>query len=160
MPFTVDGATVPVEVRYAPGGWTVRHGDDSTCLSALHLDGVRLTGLLGTQQLNASVVRDRDTLHVFTPQGRRVLGDASALQLAGDQADAGASLSAPMPGKVIALLVEAGSRVRKGQPLLVMEAMKMEHTLSAPADGLIEKLPFRVGDQVGEGAALVGFVAG
>jgi 3-methylcrotonyl-CoA carboxylase alpha subunit len=38
--------------------------------------------------------------------------------------------------------------------------MKMEHTLSAPADGVVEKLPFRVGDQVSEGAALVGFVAG
>lgn len=157
--FTVDGAPIAVEVRYASGGWTVRYADDSTCLSSLRRDGARLTGLLGTQQLNASVVRDRDALHVFTPQGRRVLSDASAPQLAADQADAGASLSAPMPGKVIALLVEAGSKVRKGQPLLVMEAMKMEHTLSAPADGLIEKLPFRVGDQVGEGAALVGFVA-
>jgi 3-methylcrotonyl-CoA carboxylase alpha subunit len=115
---------------------------------------------MGTQQLNASVVKDRESLHLFMPQGHRVLGYAPALSLAGDQSDAGASLSAPMPGKVIAIMVEAGHRVRKGQALLVMEAMKMEHTLSAPADGVVEKLPFRVGDQVSEGAALVGFVAG
>jgi len=158
--FLDRGASVPVEVVYSPGGWTVQAMGDSTCLSSLRRDGVRLTGLMGTQQLNASVVKDRESLHLFMPQGHRVLGYAPALSLAGDQSDAGASLSAPMPGKVIAIMVEAGHRVRKGQALLVMEAMKMEHTLSAPADGVVEKLPFRVGDQVSEGAALVGFVAG
>jgi 3-methylcrotonyl-CoA carboxylase alpha subunit len=64
-----------------------------------------------------------------------------------------------MPGKVIALLVEPGARVRRGQPLLVMEAMKMEHTIAAPGDGVVERLLYRVGDQVAEGAPLVGFAA-
>ena len=47
---------------------------------------------------------------------------------------AGGRLSAPMPGRVTRLLVEAGSTVRRGQPLMVIEAMKMEHTIIAPAD--------------------------
>jgi 3-methylcrotonyl-CoA carboxylase alpha subunit len=64
-----------------------------------------------------------------------------------------------MPGKVIALLVEAGAKVRKGQPMLVMEAMKMEHTIAAPADGTVQRLPFAIGEQVAEGALLVEFVA-
>ena len=56
-------------------------------------------------------------------------------------------------------MVEAGAKVRKGQPMLVMEAMKMEHTIAAPADGTVQRLPFAIGDQVAEGALLVEFVA-
>lgn len=51
--------------------------------------------------------------------------------------------------------VKAGDTVEKGQPLLVMEAMKMEHTISAPADGRVEEVFYGVGDQVTEGAELV-----
>ena len=60
-----------------------------------------------------------------------------------------------MPGKIISIAVKAGDSVTKGQPLLVMEAMKMEHTISAPADGKVEELFYAVGDQVTEGAELV-----
>ena len=65
-----------------------------------------------------------------------------------------------MPGKVVALLCAIGDRVRKGQPLAVMEAMKMEHSIAAPADGEVTGLPYAVGDQVAEGAELIGFKAG
>jgi 3-methylcrotonyl-CoA carboxylase alpha subunit len=65
-----------------------------------------------------------------------------------------------MPGKVVAVLVESGAKVARGQPVVVIEAMKMEHTISAPADGKITELHYRVGDQVAEGAALIGFEAG
>ncbi len=65
------------------------------------------------------------------------------------------SITAPMPGKIVALLATAGSEVKKGEALLVMEAMKMEHTLHAPRDGKLEAFLFRVGDQVAEGAQLV-----
>ena len=64
-------------------------------------------------------------------------------------------LTAPMPGRVTRLLVEPGSPVRRGQPLLTIEAMKMEHTILAPADGRVERLRFAVGDMVEEGAELV-----
>ena len=60
-----------------------------------------------------------------------------------------------MPGKVIAFLVQPGATVEKGQPLAVMEAMKMEHTLHAPRDGVVGELLYAVGDQVSEGAALL-----
>jgi 3-methylcrotonyl-CoA carboxylase alpha subunit len=57
----------------------------------------------------------------------------------------------------VALLVEPGARVVKGQPLLILEAMKMEHTTSAPADGICEAFNVAVGEQVSEGAELVRF---
>jgi 3-methylcrotonyl-CoA carboxylase alpha subunit len=73
---------------------------------------------------------------------------------------AGGRLTAPMPGRVTRLLVEAGSTVRRGQSLMMIEAMKMEHTIVAPADGTVEKVRFAVGDMVEEGAELIALAAG
>jgi biotin carboxyl carrier protein len=64
-------------------------------------------------------------------------------------------LRAPMPGRVLVTAVEEGAHVRKGQTILVLEAMKMEHEIKAPADGVVAKLPFRDGDRVEAGAVLV-----
>jgi len=64
-----------------------------------------------------------------------------------------------MPGKVIAISTAAGARVERGATLLVMEAMKMEHTIVAPVDGVVADVLFGVGDQVDEGAELVRFEA-
>ena len=62
-----------------------------------------------------------------------------------------------MPGNVIRVLVKAGERVSRGQQLLVMEAMKMEHTIVAPADGIVEKVHYNVGDLVQNEAELIKF---
>jgi len=64
-----------------------------------------------------------------------------------------------MPGKIVALLVQKGASVAQGTPLLIMEAMKMEHAIAAPADGVVEDLLYAVGDQVAEGAQLLEFKA-
>ena len=73
------------------------------------------------------------------------------------QHEADATLTAPMHGTVVALLVEPGQPIEKGMPLLVMEAMKMEHTLNAPADGQVESFHFQAGDTVGQGDVLLEF---
>jgi 3-methylcrotonyl-CoA carboxylase alpha subunit len=67
------------------------------------------------------------------------------------------SVKSPLPGKIIDLRVKAGDSVSKGQPLLVLEAMKMEHTLAAPGDGRVKSVRCAVGEQVAEGAELVEF---
>ena len=76
-----------------------------------------------------------------------------------DQAGADAGLSAPMNGTIVALLAEAGSQVEADTPLLVMEAMKMEHTIRAPAAGTVQAFYFQPGDLVDGGAELVQFEA-
>ena len=68
-------------------------------------------------------------------------------------------LSAPMPGRVVALPVVPGSRVTRGQPLVVLEAMKMEHSLNAPADGVLKGYRVTQGELVAEGVVLVEFEA-
>jgi 3-methylcrotonyl-CoA carboxylase alpha subunit len=73
---------------------------------------------------------------------------------AGEDPTAG-RLTAPMPGRVTQLMVEPGNQVRRGEPLMIVEAMKMEHTITAPADGVVEAVRFAVGDLVEEGAELI-----
>lgn len=63
-------------------------------------------------------------------------------------------LSAPMPGRIVAVLVAVGDGVERGQPLLVLEAMKMETTITAPAGGRIAAIGVAAGDQVEEGRVL------
>jgi 3-methylcrotonyl-CoA carboxylase alpha subunit len=69
------------------------------------------------------------------------------------------NLTAPMPGSIISIEVDAGNKVSAGDKLMVLEAMKMEHAIIAPADGLVEEIFYRVGDQVQEGSQLLQFAA-
>ena len=96
-----------------------------------------------------------EMVHVFTPKGATQILEIDALAHAGEAAHEGGRLTAPMPGKVVSFSVKAGDTVTKGQPLAVMEAMKMEHTIAAPADGTVAELLYAPGDQVNEGAELL-----
>jgi 3-methylcrotonyl-CoA carboxylase alpha subunit len=78
---------------------------------------------------------------------------------AGEHEATGGRLTAPMPGKVVAVIAKDGQTVKKGEPLVIMEAMKMEHTIAAPSDGLVEEILYQVGDQVADGAPLLAFKA-
>jgi len=111
----------------------------------LRLDEARLT---------ASVYAHGDDYAVFTATGSALLSDHDPLVHAGGGAAEG-RLTAPMPGKVVGFLAQVGDRVQRGQALAVMEAMKMEHTINAPHDGVVEELLYAVGDQVVEGGELL-----
>jgi len=97
--------------------------------------------------------------HVFGTQGATRIAAIDRLAHAGDTQAEGGRLTAPMPGKVVSFAVKAGDSVKRGQPLAVMEAMKMEHTIAAPADGQVEELLYAPGDQVAEGAELLKLVS-
>jgi 3-methylcrotonyl-CoA carboxylase alpha subunit len=111
------------------------------------------------------LVGERRALNFIRTDGGVVLFDQGAAlevresEIAGHGEDGGAavsdgSLRAPMPGKIVAVQAKAGDTVEKGRPLVVLEAMKMEHALTAPFDGEVSDLPVKVGDQVVEGALL------
>jgi 3-methylcrotonyl-CoA carboxylase alpha subunit len=110
---------------------------------------------LGGERITAFVHRHGDMAQVFTDRGASAVAIVDPLAHAGQaQAETG-RLTAPMPGKVVSFAVKAGDTVTRGQALAVMEAMKMEHTIAAPADGVVEELLYAPGDQVGEGAELL-----
>ncbi len=93
--------------------------------------------------------------HIFTAQAASKIIAIDVFSHAGDASTQGGRLSAPMPGKVVSFAVQAGDVVKIGQVLAIMEAMKMEHTIAAPADGVVAELLYAPGDQVAEGAALL-----
>jgi len=107
------------------------------------------------QRLSATVYTQGEVDHVFTARGATQITAIDLLAHAGESHTEGGRLSAPMPGKILSFSVKAGDKVTKGQPLAVMEAMKMEHTIAAPADGVVEELMYAPGDQVSEGAELL-----
>lgn len=142
----LPGGAVQAAVR-AP--WPDIIGDSPVLIGGeihVELDGVRLA---------PTVVRDGDMLDVFHGGGHWRLGIYDPLTAAEAHQGASGGLTAPMPGKVTALHVKAGATVKAGQPLIVVEAMKMEHTIQAPADGKVAEVRFKPGDQVSEGEVLI-----
>jgi 3-methylcrotonyl-CoA carboxylase alpha subunit len=122
----------------------------------LEADGTLVATVDGLAERMA-VVRTGDVLVLFRHGGAVRLEIVDPLAGADDTDTAAGRLASPMPGKVVALMVEAGQAVTKGEALLVLEAMKMEHTIRAPADGTVVTIRYRVGEQVREGEDLVGF---
>ncbi|MEO0036621.1 MAG: hypothetical protein RLZZ501_2644 [Pseudomonadota bacterium] len=119
----------------------------------------RLEATLGATRRRAGFVHRDGRITLFLDGRSHVLSIVDPLPA--DAPDlAGGGVVAPMPGVVTALLVEPGMRVGQGQPLVVMEAMKMEHTLTAPADGTVTALPYPIGALVEDGAVLVDFAVG
>ena len=113
---------------------------------------------LGSQRVLAHVYQTGEVAHVFTAQGAAEITVVDALAHAGESRSDVGRLTAPMPGKVVSFAVKVGDKVTKGQPLAVMDAMKMEHLITAPVDGVVAELLYAVGDQVAEGAELLKLV--
>ena len=110
---------------------------------------------LGEQRTTLTVYATGERFSVFAPDGSAVVDKFDPIAHSADGAHEAGGLAAPMPGKVIAFLAKAGDTVMQGQPLAVMEAMKMEHTIAAPRDGRVTELLYAVGDQVDEGGELL-----
>jgi 3-methylcrotonyl-CoA carboxylase alpha subunit len=120
-------------------------------------DGVLGFTLAGVK-IGARVVRRGDELTIIRDGVNHRLVLIDPLAPSRTEAAGGGKLTAPMPGRITQVLTEAGAEVARGAPLLVLEAMKMEHTIAAPADGTIEAVRYAVGDLVEEGAELIVFV--
>ncbi|MGH8447328.1 MAG: biotin/lipoyl-containing protein, partial [Solimonas sp.] len=112
---------------------------------------------VGERKAEAVIVPHGEQLHVFAAGRHTVLGLIDPQAHVGEEQDAHGGLVAPMPGKIVALLAEIGAELDKGAPLLMMEAMKMEHTLCAPAKGKVRAFHCRAGEQVKDGVELVDF---
>jgi 3-methylcrotonyl-CoA carboxylase alpha subunit len=146
---------VAVLHRLHDGALTLDVGGQRRPFAARALGHDRHDVTLGGQRWTLAVYAQGERITVFAPDGTLALQEFDALAHAGEGASPGGSLTAPMPGKVVAFLAKRGEAVKAGQPLAVMEAMKMEHTIAAPRDGTVAELLYGVGDQVAEGAALL-----
>ncbi len=97
--------------------------------------------------------------HIFSAQAATKIIAIDMFAHAGEAHTENGRLTAPMPGKVVSFAVKVGDKVKSGQALAVMDAMKMEHTIAAPKDGTVAELLYAPGDQVAEGAELLTLAA-
>jgi 3-methylcrotonyl-CoA carboxylase alpha subunit len=152
------GADHQVEVEQSGDYYIVRAaGVELRLRGELNGDSLQLD-VEGHRQ-RATLAHTPDGYTLYLAQGachfREVLPDTGEAGAGG----AGSGLAAPMNGTIVALLVEAGSQVEADTPLLVMEAMKMEHTIRAPAAGTVNAFYYQSGDLVDGGAELLDFAA-
>jgi 3-methylcrotonyl-CoA carboxylase alpha subunit len=153
--FEFHGKKVTAQLRYLHDG-------------ALHLTVNEAAGTLIYQNLSngfdinflqqrtiVKIYKNSDVVSIFTAKGATQIIAIDLLEHAGETHEEGGRLTAPMPGKVVSFSVKAGDKVTKGQALAVMDAMKMEHTIASPADGVVQELLYQPGDQVVEGAELL-----
>lgn len=96
-----------------------------------------------------------EQVYVFGNQASDVITLVDSMAHVGEETQEGGSLKSPMPGQVVAFRVNVGDSVKKGQALAVIEAMKIEHTISAPSDGVVAELLFKAGDLVADGDELL-----
>jgi 3-methylcrotonyl-CoA carboxylase alpha subunit len=155
LEFEFHGEKVSAQLRYLHDG-------------ALHLMVNEAAGTLTYQNINtgfdinfmqqrtvAKIYKNNDVASIFTANGATHIRVIDLLEHAGETHEEGGRLTAPMPGKVVSFSVKAGDKVAKGQALAVMDAMKMEHTICSPTDGVVQELLYLPGDQVIEGAELL-----
>jgi acetyl/propionyl-CoA carboxylase alpha subunit len=150
--FEVDGEEVTAAYTISDDGGTIDVGGGERVLRPPHDDG----GLAHVDGLGASgsVTRVSDGWWVHGPWGDVHVLERSPFPSSDVEEEAG-SLVAPMPGSVVSVSVGVGDRVRKGQTLVVLEAMKMEHPIGSPEDGVVTEIRVAAGEQVERGALLV-----
>ncbi len=157
--FEFAGEHVKASLTYERGGsLTLSVGSGEAMVTSPLVFEQRAGGIelqFAGQRTRAAVYPQGEVDHVFTPLGATQITSIDLLAHSGETAAEGGRLTAPMPGKVVSFAVKAGDAVTKGQPLAVMEAMKMEHTIAAPTDGVVQELLYAPGDQVTEGAELL-----
>ncbi|MCX7149624.1 MAG: acetyl/propionyl/methylcrotonyl-CoA carboxylase subunit alpha [Rhodocyclales bacterium] len=146
-----------VNAGYAGDSFTLEFEGQRTTASGRFTGSSELRVDLGGRRINVTVVSANGKRHVFIDGISFIFAAIDPLFHAGSGGGAEGGLTAPMPGKVIALIAEVGAKVEKGAPLLILEAMKMEHTIAAPASGTVKAFCFNVGEQVSDGAELVEF---
>ena len=153
--FEFHGALQKAELTYLHDGALHLAVGDSAGIFSFTQTPDAINVQFSGQRLAANIYLNNDVAHIFCALGATQIIAIDLLEHAGVAQAEGGRLTAPMPGKVVSFAVKAGDKVIKGQALAVMEAMKMEHTIAAPLDGVVEELLYAPGDQVTEGAELL-----
>jgi len=157
--FRIGGDEIVVSwSQIGAGAYRARVFDSTVTAQVLSSTSEGLSGVIRIEidgvQRAFRVVEAGDEIYVHSSLGSRVIQRPSrypASQSASEQASA----NSPMPGKVLKILVETGRKVSAGDPLIILEAMKMEHTMRAALDGVVEAVLVSDGEVVGPGQLLV-----
>ena len=155
--FTLEdpGGSYAVTLRHLGGAYEMESGSGRRLLEGKREADGKVSVKLDAARLEGRVIRSGSRIEVFLPGEHRSFLLHDPLRQDFDAGSHGGSLAAPLPGKIASVLVEPGAKVERGAPLLILEAMKMEHTISAPTRGTVGAIRCKAGDQVVEGAELI-----
>jgi 3-methylcrotonyl-CoA carboxylase alpha subunit len=154
---TIDYGEHRVEAeRAGPGKFRITAEGEKSIVEVLYYGDGRIRALIDEEPLEAGILLCPGEVLISLRGATHKLLKSSppAVDETGPDADAAASLTAPMPGTVVKVLVDEGQEVEEGQLLLVLEAMKMEQPVTAPHAGVVHSLPFEEGSLVPGGAVL------
>jgi 3-methylcrotonyl-CoA carboxylase alpha subunit len=158
--FMVDDAPRKVSLRPSPkGDFAVTIGDWQTQITGAYLTDRGLWAEIAGHGQEAQVALTDTVISLVVGGQRRQLTLFDPLATSSDRMIDLGQLTAPMPGRVLEVAIAAGGRVRKGDKLLILEAMKMEHAIKAPAAGVVKAIHVSAGAQVAEGTELIHFEA-
>jgi biotin carboxyl carrier protein len=158
----LDGEEHVVEIAPHGSGYRVTVGEQALEVDAAHLQGFALSLIVGTRSVRCDIEPRADgkvavlvgetvySLEILDERRLRLRRASGTFTLEGPQ-----RIDAPMPGKVVRVLVKVGDEVQEGQGLVVVEAMKMENELKSPKAGKIAELHAQEGATVEAGAKLV-----
>ncbi|MBI2800963.1 MAG: acetyl-CoA carboxylase biotin carboxylase subunit [Gammaproteobacteria bacterium] len=154
--FKTKSGNITVEGTKAATGWSTTVAGRNFELLDYSLDGSTLSARCKDRTLHASIVRSRDELHVFFEGTHYCVQQVDRLHSHDDTEINTGALIAPMPGAITSVMVKVGDQVARGAPLLILEAMKIEHTITAPCAGTVSEIRFSIGEQVtAEGVELI-----
>jgi 3-methylcrotonyl-CoA carboxylase alpha subunit len=151
---------VTCSVTSTAGVQTFQHAQTSLPFEYVSRNKTAFDITLGQQKTLTRIVRASDDVEIITATSRLALSQFNPYLAKLDNTANEGRLTAMMPGRVVKLMVAANDDVKKGQPLIIMEAMKMEHTIVSPRDGVIERVAFQVGEMVPADAVLFAFREG
>ena len=153
-----DGQTAEITVSQRRAACQIDQAGSSLQVSDFSWQDPQIRARIDGRWHEATLLRDGSKRTLFFQGDRYPLEWDDPLASAGDVHQHAGHLKSPMPGRIIRCCAEPGSPVSKGSPLLIMEAMKMEHTLYAPANGHVDRYYFQPGDQVAENVDLLDFI--
>ena len=151
--FVDRGERRQVTAHYRDNGYLLELPGGEALVTAEPAGDNRIIANLDGVRIDATVVRESHALTIFAFGSSHRLEREQFTSV--EDEEPGGLLVSPLPGSVAQVLVETGQKVEKGQPLMIVEAMKMEHTISAPHGGLVAQIYFAPGEQVAEGAQLL-----
>lgn len=157
--FYANDADIAVVIQHEVDHFILKTVEKNIVVKDFSANEMEVAATIDEQHLQAHIVAVDKKLFLLAAGQRYQITviDAGQVDHNFHQAEVRAHLTAPMPSKVVAVLVKAGEQVKRGAGLIVVEAMKMEHTIHAPADGIVKEWYFQVGDLVEEGAELLAF---
>jgi 3-methylcrotonyl-CoA carboxylase alpha subunit len=153
--FAVDGTELDAGVSFLDETILVDIGGETDIVSGVLDAQGAMTANVDDVPVLARARVFGTTVHVFLDGAHHVFAWRDPYLPTDEGTDRHGGLIAPMPGRIIAILTKEGEKVARGAPLIVMEAMKMEHTVTAPAAGVVEKVLCVIGEQVKEGVELL-----